>query len=122
MSRRDPQPGDLEGLLERHRRHTIPSRLRKDYPEATRSLSDSDLQALVERGYDNALELEITTHEDIYRFISLQLLPKDFLHSPFIQSVLIRVLNNLGLSGEQRMRFIEQQVVRRLKGWPILPR
>ncbi|NJO18624.1 MAG: hypothetical protein HC877_23725 [Thioploca sp.] len=88
--------------------------LRCDYPQQTTKTNPQKLELLVEQSYLNAQELEIFDEENIYRFISLQFLPKELLESPFIQSVLIRVLNNFNLSATKRLDFIEQQITARV--------
>ena len=88
-------------------------RLRKDLPEQTLQMSDEQLAENVKLGHENAEELEITEKEEIYRFLKIGFLPKEFLEEDFTQSVLIRVLNNTNLSGAKRLDFIERQLVPR---------
>ena len=58
--------------------------LRCDYSQQTAEMNCQQLELLVKPGYLNAQELEIFDEEEIYRFISLQFLPKELLESSFI--------------------------------------
>ena len=110
----DPEQMDeITRGIEEHWKQEFAARLRHDQPTPTAHMSDEQLGEYVRQGYDNALELEVTQKEDIYRFLKLAFLPKELLESDFTQSVLIRVLNNLSLSGTKRLDFIEQHVVKR---------
>jgi hypothetical protein len=109
---RDEQMEDLARDVNQRRTREFAGRLRKDFSEPTAPMNDQQLIELVEQGCSNAHELEIFEKEDIYRFLKLNFLPPELLQSPFIQSVLIRVLNNFTLSGTKRLDFVEEHVVK----------
>jgi len=107
-------PEQMQSLkydLEQRHKEEFVQQLQQDYPMPTMTMDNRQLQELVAQGYENAKELEIVEKRDIYRFISLNFLPKELLDSPFIQSVLIRVLNNFNWSG--RPDFIEHNISHR---------
>ncbi|OQW92194.1 MAG: hypothetical protein BWK78_02415 [Thiotrichaceae bacterium IS1] len=107
------QMQSLERDIEQRHKEEFVQQLQQDYPVPTGKMDEQQLQELVVQGYENAKELEFFEKRDIYRFISLNFLPKELLDSPFVQSVLIRVLNNFNCSGTQRMDFIEHNIVHR---------
>lgn len=113
LSIRSDQMQVLEHDIKQRHKEEFVQQLRQDYPERTVEMDEQQLQKLVEQGYENAEELEIFENQDIYRFISLNFLPKELFESAFIQSVIIRVLNNFDLSGTKRMDFIEHNIMNR---------
>jgi hypothetical protein len=108
--RKDISQSTTNGVLSESSKHQITQRLRQKHPEETSNMSHQELEFLVDRGHANALELDISNEWDVYRFISLQFLPRDFLNDSFIQSVLIRLLNNLDIPSSTRLDFIEKQI------------
>ncbi len=110
---REDQIRELEHSIEQRHRKEFVQQLRNDYPNRTKRMNDQQLWELVDKGYENATELELYEKKDKYRFISLRFMPKELLESPFIQSILIRVLNNFNLSGTKRLDFIYKHVANR---------
>ena len=108
---RDEQQRELAKGVENLWKKDFRHRLSVEFPLQTAKLSPEDFRKVIDDGWTNAKELEITEREDIYRFLRLQFLPKEMLESDFVQSVLIRVLNNFNLSGTKRLDFVEQQVI-----------
>jgi len=98
--------------VERQWKQEYADRLRADFPHQTASISAAALWEMIDDGWKNAIELQIKEHDDIYRFLKLRFLPITLLESDFIQSVLIRVLNNIDLPGAKRLDFIESQVIK----------
>ena len=116
---RDEQKEELARTVEQRWKGEFARRLRRDFPDSAGKMDTHQLMALIDQGWANAKELEIAQKEDVYRFLKLHLLPKEMVESDFIQSILIRILNNLELSGTTRLDFIEQQVIgRKLSGTP----
>jgi hypothetical protein len=109
---RDEQQRVLAQGVEQLWKKEYADRLRVDFPQKTASILPEDFRAIIDDGWTNAMELEITEQEDIYRFLKLRFLPREILESDFIQSVLIRVLNNMNLSGTKRLDFVEEQVIK----------
>lgn len=112
MQIRDEQERELARGVEQLWKKEYGARLRVDFPHQTANILPEDLRGLIDDGWTNAKELEITEQEDIYRFLKFQFLPKELLESDFVQSILIRVLNNMDSSGTRRLDFIEQQVIK----------
>lgn len=109
---RDEQQRALAQGIEQLWKKEYADRLRLDFPQQTASILPEEMGKLIDNGWTNAMELEIREREDIYRFLKLQFLPKKLLESDFVQSVLIRVLNNMNLSGTKRLDFIEEQIIK----------
>ena len=109
---RDEQQRELAQGVEKRWKKEMRARLSVEFPLETEKLSPEDFRELIDDGWTNAKELEITEQEDIYRFLRLRFLRKEILESDFVQSVLIRILNNFNLSGTKRLDFIEQQVIK----------
>ncbi|WP_089726419.1 hypothetical protein [Candidatus Thiosymbion oneisti] len=103
-----------EGEVDQQYKEELAEQLRHDRPQATQGATDQELWDTAREAVENARELEIFEGRDIYRFILLSFAPKELRESPFLQSVLIRVLNNLDMSGENRMDFIEKQIIPRI--------
>lgn len=110
---RDEQKEELARTVEQRWKEEFAERLRLDFPDAAGEMDTHQLMPLIDQGWANAKELEISEKEDVYRFLKLHFLPKEMVESDFIQSTLIRILNNFDLSGTRRLDFIEQQVVER---------
>ncbi len=87
--------------------------LRINFKERTGEMTDQQLFDCIHKGYENACELEILKHYNVYRFIALSFLPAQILKSELLQAVIIRVLNNFDLSESQRLSFIYKHVVNR---------
>jgi hypothetical protein len=110
---RNEQMQALARSAEQQWRQEFAERLRHDFPDRTSQMEADQLIEYVAQGFENAHEPEITEREYIYRFLKLGFLPKELLESEYIQSVLIRILNNLNVSGAKRLDFIEQHVTSR---------
>lgn len=114
---RDEQKEALARTVEQRWKEEFAGRLRRDSPDSAGEIDTHQLMTLIDKGWANAKELEIADKEDVYRFLKLHFLPKEMVESDFIQSILIRILNNFDLSGTMRLDFIEQQVIgRKLSG------
>jgi len=87
--------------------------LRNTFNEELSGLSKEELHKIIKDGFDNAYELEIYQRHNINRFIALRFLPESLIKSPFIQSVLLRVLNNFNLDETKRLNFIYKHIVNR---------
>lgn len=103
-----------EDEVDRQYKDELVEQLRYDRPEGTQGATDQELWEIAKQGVENARELEIFEGRAIYRFILLSFAPKELRESPFLQSVLIRVLNNFDMDGEKRMDFIEKQIIPRI--------
>jgi hypothetical protein len=104
------EPGNLTGYVDRYRQAKIARLLEAEYPTQCASMSSEALRRITVEGYEDAVALDITAPDDIHRFIRLRFLPDELLRSPYIQGVLIRILNNRGLSGAGRLDLIERGV------------
>ena len=103
----------LDKSMEALAKEEILDRLQHEFPYETKAMDDYSLKNLVDDSYADARELEIYETKNIYRLTKLNFLSPRLKKSPFIQSILIRVLNNLELEGSKRLDFIEQNVVHR---------
>lgn len=110
---RDEQKGELALTVEQRWKEEFAERLKSDFRDSAGEMDTQQLRDVINQLWENAKELEITEKEDVYRFLKLNFLPKEMVESAFIQSVLIRLLNNFNLSGTKRLDFIEQQVIDR---------
>ena len=81
---------------------------------AGRGFSDTDLYLSVREGIEIGESLGITEERQVLRFIELQFrFSRDQLASPLIRNVLFQTLANDDWDAEQRIDYIEQQLIGR---------
>ena len=114
MKIRNEQIAGLDQAVEARRKQEFTDRLRLEYPGRASEWGNERLAKHVDEGYANARDLEIADYRSIYRFLALGMLPPETLNDPKIQSSMIRILNNLNMTGERRLDFIDRHVLRRM--------
>lgn len=83
-------------------------RLRREFPEETKALSKEQLTSQIEEVAKAAPFLEINEIEHIYRLVRLRYLPSASLKRSGAQRLLLRVLTDISVDIETRLRFLER--------------
>jgi len=110
---RSDQLATLEKSVDEAKIRRFADRLAIDRPADAGAMKREMLLQLVSDGVADASQLEITDNEEVYRFLNLFFLPDEIKTDDRVQGILIRVLNNVTLSAQHRLDFIETNISKR---------
>jgi hypothetical protein len=111
---RDDQVQALADSYVRTYKLGLRQRLRARYPDRVANLDDVALDRVIDQGWEDAARLLIADYDDRARLIELPyVLRPDQVDSPFVQSVVLRVLNWLDRPAAQRLDFLYAHLVGR---------
>ena len=89
----------------------LAERIQLECSDAVCGWTRSKLMKYVVDGYEDGVDLDITHEDDIFRFLRLGLLGREYWSSEFVE-VITRILHNRNASAHRRLNFIERHVIR----------